>query len=85
MTRRQRTITTAILDVLYALDGGQLLETILHAEVNLRLSPTATFGEFEDALRHCDAARWLTGVQSRFGGRLWNLSDAGQAARLEMK
>jgi hypothetical protein len=85
MTERQRKIIKAILEVLNGLDGGQSNEPILHAEINLRLTPTASRAEFEDAIKYCDDRNWVTGVPSRYGGRLWNLSDAGQAARLEIK
>lgn len=85
MQQRKFKIVRAVLDVLENLDGGQMNEVTLHAEVNLHVTPTATMAEFEDALRHCDANRWVTGVTGRFGGKKWNLSDAGAAARLEMR
>jgi hypothetical protein len=86
MTGRQRKIVRAILEALNALEGGQMNEPLLHAEVSLRLSPTATLAEFNDALSVCDSSGWLTGVVGKYGGgRLWCINDAGQAARLEMK
>jgi hypothetical protein len=85
MTARKLKIIRAILNVLENLDGGQLTESVLHAEVNLHVTPTATLGEFDDAIQYCDQARWITGVSGKFGGRKWNLSDLGAAARLEMK
>ena len=85
MTARQRQIAQQILEALNMMDGGQLPEVVLHAEVNLRIKPNAGLAEFEDALKVCDRQGWATGVLPKFGGsRLWNLSDAGQAARLEM-
>jgi hypothetical protein len=86
MTTRQRKIVKAILEALNALEGGQMGEQLLHAEVSLRVTPTASLSEFNDALSLCDSSGWLTGVQAKFGsGRLWNINDAGQAARLEMR
>lgn len=82
---RKYKIIRAILNVLENLDGGQLTEQVLHAEVNLHVTPTATVGEFEDALQQCDHSKWITGVTGKFGGKKWNLSDLGAAARLEMK
>lgn len=86
MTKRQRQIVTNILEVLNMMDGAQVNETILHAEVNLRITPNASLAEFSDALQICDTSGWVTGVLPKFGGsKLWNLSDAGQGARLELK
>lgn len=86
MTKRQQEIIKALLQVLSDMDGHQLAETVLHAEVTLRLAKSATLAEFNDALHVADNNGWVIGVHSRFGkGRLWNLSDAGEAARLEMR
>jgi hypothetical protein len=86
MTARQRKIVTGILEALNALEGGQMSEPLLHAEVSLRVSPTATLAEFSDALALCDNSGWLTGVQAKYGaGRLWSINDAGQAARMELR
>lgn len=84
MTDREVKLTKAILTVAHDLDGGQIGEVLLHAEVNLRVTPTATKAEFEAALALCDQRGWIIGVQSKFAGRKWNISDAGEAARLEM-
>ncbi len=86
MTLRQKQICRALLGALSALEGGQMSEQLLHAEVNLRVTPTASKAEFDDALEVCDSHGWVIGVNAKFGGgKLWNLSDAGEAARLEMK
>jgi hypothetical protein len=84
MTKREIQITKALLEVLHGLDGGQLNEIILHAEVNLRISPTATLSEFNASLVVADSHGWLIGVNSEFSGRLWNLSDKGESARMRM-
>lgn len=87
MSTRQRQIVKAILEVLNLMDGAQMNETILHAEVNLRVAPNATLVEFNDGLKVCaEQHAWATGIAPKFGGpRLWSLTDAGQAARLEMQ
>ena len=86
MTHRQLTIVNALLTALNDLEGGQMTEPLLHAEVSLRVNPTASLAEFNDAVALSDSSGWLIGVQGKFGrGRLWSLSDAGQAARLEMR
>lgn len=84
MTQREQRIVRAILNVAHNLDGGQIDERLLHAEVNLAITPTASLAEFTAAVSICDTRGWLIGVQGKFGGRKWNLSDAGEAARLEM-
>jgi hypothetical protein len=85
MTPREHKIIRALLEATHNLDGGQIGETLLHAEVNLRITPTATLAEFNGAIAIADSRGWLTGVQAKFGGRKWNISDAGEAARLEMQ
>jgi hypothetical protein len=86
MTTRQIKIIKSILEALNLMDGGQMNEVVLHAEVCLRVTPNATKAEFDDALRLCDDHGWLIGVVPKFGGpKLWNLSDLGQATRLEMR
>jgi hypothetical protein len=86
MTTRERSIVRAILEVLNDLDGGQITDPLLHSEVSLRVTPTATLAEFDGAMGICDGSGWVTGIQGKHGrGRLWCLNDAGQAARLEMR
>jgi hypothetical protein len=86
MTARELQITKALLNSLHDLDGGQTTEPLLHADVNLRLRhQPASLAEFNAALDGADIRGWVTGVASKFGGRKWNVSDAGEAARLEMR
>lgn len=86
MNSRDRQILKALLDVLHQMDGGQLVESVLHAEVNLRISPNATLGEFESARDVADQRGFINGVTPRLGGgRKWNITDAGTAARSELK
>lgn len=86
MNAREQKIIKVMLDYLYDRDGAQVAEGILHAEVNLRISPTASLGEFNAALKKADDSGWLTGVIARYGnGKLWRLSQLGEATRLEMQ
>jgi hypothetical protein len=82
MTKSETKLLKAILYVLHEVDGGQLHELPLHAEVNLLRECTRT--EFEAALKIGDTNRWILGIHSKFKGRLWCISDAGEAALLEM-
>jgi hypothetical protein len=88
MTTREREISKAILAALHDQDRGQLSETQLHCTVNLKLQDAGrvavTLGEFNGALNLCDKQGLVTGVAARFGGRKWNISDAGEAALSEM-
>lgn len=86
LTERERQIAGAILKVLNGMDGGQMAEVFLHGEVNLRLPRTIPRAEFDNVLSLCDTLGWVTGVQPRLGGpKKWNINDAGQAIRLELK
>jgi len=85
MTKREYKIVKALLRVLHNLDGVQIAEAVLHAEVNLHVTPTASLAEFDGAVAVADSNRWITVVQAKFGaGRKFTLSDAGEAALLEM-
>lgn len=88
MTTREREICKGLLAALHEQDRGQLSETQLHCAVNLKLQEagrvSATLGEFNGALNLCDKQGLVTGVSARFGGRKWNISDAGEAALSEM-
>ncbi len=82
MTKKELKIGKAILLVLHELEGGQINDSALHAEVNLMHDCTRT--EFEAALAKCDAAGWIMGWQSRFKGRLWSMRDMGEAVLAEL-
>lgn len=82
MTARETKIAKRILDALHALDGGQAHEITIHAEIGGL--PVCTSAELEETLRVLDAAKLITGIRTKFRGVLWNISSAGEAARLEM-
>jgi hypothetical protein len=87
MTTREIKITKAVLDYLHALDYGQATELQIHSNAFGETFgvPKPSAAEVAAALNECDAQKWITGVPSRFGGRMkWNITDAGEAVRLEM-
>lgn len=75
-------IAKRILDALHALDGGQAHGMTIHAEIGgLNVCTTS---QFNDVLAELDRSKWVIGVKTKFRGVMWNISDAGEAARLEM-
>jgi hypothetical protein len=82
MNTHEIKIAKRILDFLHELDGGQAHALTIHGDIGgLGL---CSAGEFEATLAELDRRKWVIGVTTRFKGVLWNLSDAGAAARLEM-
>ncbi len=82
MTLRETKIAKAILDCLHALDGGQAHALTVHGEIGGLAACSAA--EFDATLALLDRRKWVIGVQTKFRGVMWNISDAGEAARLEM-
>lgn len=85
MTRRQITISQALLDYLYGLDGGQANDVLIHSAVIQALGHYVALTEFNEVLELADRAGWIVTVKSKFKGELRSLSDAGTAARQEMR
>ena len=83
MNAREIKIAKAMLQVLNDADG-QMIESIIHAEVNLKCGEHVPLAELNSILQLADREGWLTGVKSKFRGKLWNINDAGRAALLEM-
>lgn len=82
MTAREIKIAKHILDVLHELDGGQVHAVTIHGEIGGLGCCTAA--EFDATLAELDRRKLVIGVKTRFKGVLWNISPAGEAARLEM-
>ena len=82
MTTHEIKIAKCILDVLHELDGGQAHGLTLHAAIGGLGRCTAS--AFDATLAELDRRKFVIGIQTKFKGVLWNLSDAGEAARLEM-
>ena len=82
MTTTEIKIARRILDVLHELDGGQAHALTLHGAIGgLGMCPASAF---DATLAELDRRRLIIGVRTKFKGVLWSISDAGEAARLEM-
>ena len=82
MTARETSIAKLILDCLHEQDGHQVHALTIHAGIGgLAACPAR---EFDAVLASLDGQRLIIGVHTKFKGVLWNISDQGEAARLEM-
>ncbi len=86
MTERQQIIVQALLHTLKQINGGQIVDPVLHASVNLKCSPPRpSLAEFEEALELCDANGWIISIPSSVTGNFKrSLSDKGRAALKEL-
>jgi hypothetical protein len=82
MTAHETKIAKRILDALHAEDGAQAHALTIHGKIGGLGCCTAS--EFDTVLAELDQRRLVIGIQTKFKGRMWSISDAGQAARLEM-
>jgi len=82
MTARETAIAKKILDFLHEQDGHQVHVFTIHGGIGGLASCPAR--EFDAVLTELDTQRFIIGVSTKFKGILWNISDAGEAARLEM-
>lgn len=82
MTARENSIAKKILDYLHEEEGRQVHAlTIMGGIGGLNACRTA---EFDAVLAELEAGRYVIAVNTKFKGVLYNISDAGEAARLEM-
>lgn len=82
MTARETKIARRILDVLHELDGGQAHALAIHGEIgSLGLCSSA---EFDSIMAELDKRKLVMFIETKFKGRMWNITDAGEAARLQM-
>ncbi|HXI73466.1 MAG TPA: hypothetical protein VNN22_24245 [Verrucomicrobiae bacterium] len=87
LTQREISLCKAALDYLHSLDGGQAIELEIHAAIlrDPAVHPKPSATEVETVIKICDVKKWTIGVPSKFAGKMkWSISDAGEAARLEM-
>jgi len=82
MTAHETTIAKKILDALHELDGGQAHALSIHGQIGG--IPTCSSAEFDQVLAELDRLKYIIGIKTKFKGVLWNISIAGEAARLEM-
>lgn len=82
MTAKEIKIAKKILDALHELDGGQAHALTIHGDIGgLNLCTTA---EFDATLAELDRQKYVIGIPSKFKGVMWNISTAGESARLQM-
>jgi hypothetical protein len=87
LTQREIVLCKSELDYLHSLESGQAIELEIHAAIlrDPAVHPKPSASEVEAVIKICDLKKWTTGVPSRFAGKMkWNISDAGEAARLQM-
>jgi hypothetical protein len=87
MTQREQKILKAVLAFLHALDRAQATDLVIAANAFGEAfgTPKPSVGELAAVLAMCDAQGFVTGVAARFGGKMkWSISDAGEAALLEL-
>lgn len=86
MKERTATIAKAILEALDRMDRVQSSEPILFASVKLMVQPEPVLSEFSEALKQCDARKWIIGVRSTLVETQvkWSISDQGRAALQEI-
>ena len=82
MTPRETKIAKRILDHLHELDGGQAHAYTIHGEIGGLGFCHAS--EFKEVMQQLEQRGFIIGVKTKFKGDMWNISDAGEAARLEM-
>lgn len=85
MNRRQLKLARLLLDVLNEKDGVPIGDVMLHAGVNDLAAEYVPLQEINEALELCDRNGWLITTKSKFKGDLRTISDAGRAARQEMR
>lgn len=82
MTARETQIAKRILDYLHEQDGHQVHPLTIHAGIG-GMTACGTV-EFESALVVLDRAGYTLRLVTKFKGVMLNITDAGEAARLEM-
>lgn len=82
MTAREAMIAKKILDVLHDEDGRQVHAITIHGQIGgIAVCSVTTF---EAVLAELETRRFVNKLKTKFKGDMWNITDAGEAARLEM-
>ena len=85
MTAREKKILKAVLQYLHDADHGQRTELQIHAGAFAGFDHgLPSVEELSFAIRLANGMGLVRGVAARFGGMKWNLTDAGEAALLEL-
>lgn len=82
MTTHEIDIAKRSLNFLHELDGGQAHALTIHSAIGGLAAGTAS--EFDATLAELDRRKFIIGIKTKFKGVMWSISDAGEAARLEM-
>jgi hypothetical protein len=85
MTGRELKISQAILDELHDADGGQFIESQLHANATVRIGGEIALNEFNEAFAALNALGCFIGVHRQFKPALWSLSAKGEQIRQEVR
>lgn len=84
MTAREQLIAKKVLDHLHDLDGGQATVLEIHGSIGgLTFCGAA---ELDGVMAVLDAQKLVTAVKARFSNHVlkFNLTDAGESARLQL-
>jgi hypothetical protein len=87
LTQRELSLCKSALDFLHSLESGQASELQIHAAIlrDPTVHPKPSASEVDGAITILNERRWAVGVPAKFANKMvWNISTAGEAARLEM-
>jgi hypothetical protein len=85
MTKRHLAISLAILEYLHELDGGQADTLLIHKGASEKFMALIPKNEFDEVFESLNREGCFIGVQTRFKGTKWSLSDKGEQTRQEMR
>lgn len=85
MTIREKKILKHVLQYLHDADRGQRTEIQIHAGAFAGFDDRLpSVDELSCAIRLANGMAFVRGIAARFAGMKWNLTDAGEAALLEL-
>lgn len=85
MTTREKKILKSVLQYLHDTDRGQRTEVQIHAGAFAHFDGgLPSVDELSFALRLANGMQLVRGVPARFGPMKWNITDAGEAALIEL-
>jgi hypothetical protein len=85
MSNRKQILLKRLLTALNEMDNVLMVDTILHAEVGLNITPSVSMTEFEDLIRYADSQLWLNTSINRVTGKVkYGITDEGRVALNEL-
>jgi hypothetical protein len=75
---QQHRIDRSLINLMRNLGDNLLPDAALRTEIELCTHPRPTTSEVDDAIRHADINKRITGVRTETGVK-WKLSDTGRA------